>query len=215
MDNLGHHPFASPVIIPRRTSSSQANIGISKSRSNMRISSQSSSSPLPPPHSDLPSLPSSVTGHGRTVSISSRSSHVSRRPSLSPPLVTERSSSLDTSVQGQTGYQQQPVSGGSYPFHQSPGSSTPSRSKPSRTPSRHLLQTALDLAQKAVEMDKDNDVTGALAAYREAVTRLKSVMERVNEPLKDESKRKSTGRTEEEGRTLKGIVSIHQVILGT
>jgi len=56
-------------------------------------------------------------------------------------------------------------------------------------------------------MDKSNDVMGALVAYREAVDRLKHVMERVNEPLKDDPKRRrSTGRTEEEGRTLKGIV---------
>ena len=89
---------------------------------------------------------------------------------------------------------------------QAPG---PSRtSKPPRTPSRHLLQTALDLAQRAVEMDKRNDVTGALAAYREAVSRLKSVMERVGvEPTENGKPRKSTGRTEEEGRTLRGIVS--------
>lgn len=58
-------------------------------------------------------------------------------------------------------------------------------------------------------MDKNNDVLGALAAYREAVTRLKSVMERVGvEPSRYEKRRRSTtGRNEEEGRTLRGIVS--------
>lgn len=72
------------------------------------------------------------------------------------------------------------------------------------------MQTALDLAQQAVEMDKNNDVLGALKAYREAVSRLKSVMERVGvEPNKEDGKRRrsAVGRTEEEGRTLKGIVS--------
>jgi hypothetical protein len=70
-----------------------------------------------------------------------------------------------------------------------------------------LLQTALDLAQQAVEMDRNNDVLGALAAYREAVLRLKSVMERVGvEPTRDDG-RKKRGKAEEEGRTLRGIVS--------
>jgi hypothetical protein len=58
-------------------------------------------------------------------------------------------------------------------------------------------------------MDKRNDVTGALAAYREAVSRLKSVMARVGvEPTENGRPRKSTGRAEEEGRTLRGIVSV-------
>lgn len=85
-----------------------------------------------------------------------------------------------------------------------------SRPRGGRVPSRHLLQTALDLAQKAVEMDKNNDVIGALAAYREAVARLKNVMDRVGvEPSRDQSKRRrSTGKHEEEGRTLRGIVSL-------
>ncbi|WVQ75413.1 hypothetical protein IAR50_005034 [Cryptococcus sp. DSM 104548] len=78
--------------------------------------------------------------------------------------------------------------------------------KPPRTPSRLLLQTALDLAQKAVEMDRNNDVAGALAAYREAVARLKSVMERVGlEDDKKKEKEKKGMKAEEEGRTLKGI----------
>jgi hypothetical protein len=85
------------------------------------------------------------------------------------------------------------------------------KSKPPRTPSRHLLQSALDLAQRAVEMDKLNDVEGALAAYREAVERLKSVMERVGVESsrgEDGKRRRSTvGKSEEEGRTLRGIVS--------
>lgn len=79
-------------------------------------------------------------------------------------------------------------------------SSTRSR----RVPSRQLLQTALDLAQHAVELDQGNDVLGALEAYREAVTRLRAVMERVGV----EGRRSKAGKAEEEGRTLKGIVSL-------
>jgi hypothetical protein len=75
-----------------------------------------------------------------------------------------------------------------------------------RIPSRLLLQTALDLAQKAVEMDKGNDVAGALAAYREAVTKLRVVMERVGV---DPTDPKRAGKNEDEGRTLRGIVSCH------
>lgn len=77
-----------------------------------------------------------------------------------------------------------------------------------------MLQTALDLAQKAVEMDKNNDVAGALAAYREAVSRLKSVMERVGADKDDKKRRSGSGKTEEEGRTLRGIVSLSLFIFG-
>lgn len=78
-----------------------------------------------------------------------------------------------------------------------------------RTPSRHLLQSALELAQQAVEMDKHNNVEGSLAAYREAVTRLRSVMDRVGvDPTAAEGKRRTaSAKSEEEGRTLRGIVS--------
>ncbi|BEI99476.1 hypothetical protein CcaverHIS631_0405190 [Cutaneotrichosporon cavernicola] len=72
-----------------------------------------------------------------------------------------------------------------------------------RVPSRQLLQTALDLAQKAVEMDKNNDVAGALASYREAVSKLRVVMERVGVDPTSDGKR--GGKNEEEGRTLRGI----------
>ncbi len=104
----------------------------------------------------------------------------------------------------------------------------PARS--SRIPSRRLLQSALDLAQQAVELDRANDVGGALAMYRDAVARLRSVMERVgmelgpmpaglglpeqSEQEKEEiaharrRRRSNSGRSEEEGKTLKGIVSI-------
>jgi len=60
-------------------------------------------------------------------------------------------------------------------------------------------------------MDKNNDVVGALAAYREAVARLKNVMERVGvEASRDDPKRRrsTVGKSEEEGRTLRGIVSL-------
>ncbi|WVQ93287.1 hypothetical protein IAU59_000354 [Kwoniella sp. CBS 9459] len=94
----------------------------------------------------------------------------------------------------------------SNPIPQPHSHTTTTSTKPPRTPSRHLLQTALDLAQRAVEMDKNNDVVGALAAYREAVNRLKAVMERVGvEPSGDRRRRSGTGKSEEEGRTLRGI----------
>ena len=66
-------------------------------------------------------------------------------------------------------------------------------------------------------MDKNNDVFGALAAYREAVSRLKGVMERVGvEPTTQDGKKRRShlGRTEEEGRTLRGIVSSPEVYDG-
>lgn len=60
-------------------------------------------------------------------------------------------------------------------------------------------------------MDRNNDVLGALAAYREAVSRLRNVMERVGvEPNSDGKKRK--GKAEEEGRTLRGIVSDRDLV---
>lgn len=84
----------------------------------------------------------------------------------------------------------------------------PDAKRQPRTPSRHLLQSALDLAQRAVEMDRNNDVEGSLAAYREAVARLRSVMERVGvESSGDGKRRTASGKSEEEGRTLRGIVS--------
>ncbi|EIW67127.1 hypothetical protein TREMEDRAFT_64996 [Tremella mesenterica DSM 1558] len=77
-------------------------------------------------------------------------------------------------------------------------------SKSGRTPSRLLLQDALNLAQTAVELDKTNDVSGALAMYTEAVEKLKSVMARVGiDPGKED--RGKSGKSEEEGRTLRGI----------
>lgn len=79
--------------------------------------------------------------------------------------------------------------------------------KPPRTPSRRLLQSALDLAQKAVEMDKHNDVQGALAAYTQAVEMLQSVMERVGVEPPRAGRSRDSAKAEEEGRTLRGIVS--------
>jgi len=58
-------------------------------------------------------------------------------------------------------------------------------------------------------MDKGNDVDGALAAYHEAVDRLKLVMERVGtQPPRPGSLAESAAKAEQEGRTLRGIVSI-------
>lgn len=182
--------------------------------------------PHPPPDEGLPPLPTqsappnqpspSTPNHSRNASASS-SRHSNRfyasasppaSPNPSGPTISPRSSSLFTPAQVT------PAAGVSVldapiELRSSPG--TGSRSRAPRTPSRQLLQTALDLAQRAVEMDKNNDVLGALAAYREAVARLKKVMERVGvEPNLDETKRRrsTVGKADEEGRTLRGIVSL-------
>lgn len=99
-----------------------------------------------------------------------------------------------------------------------------------RIPSREILQAALDLAQKAVEYDGANDIPAASSMYRQAVSKLRSVMgrvglqlepispdlgipelsERENEDIAAAGKRRKAGttsRSEEEGKTLKGIVS--------
>lgn len=105
----------------------------------------------------------------------------------------------------------------------------PVSSRRSRVPSKDLLQSALDLAEKAVQCDKANDVVGALAMYRDAVGRLRCVMERVGielgplpaglglpEPTDAERediaqarrRREANGhRSGDEGKILKGIVS--------
>ncbi|KAJ9123403.1 hypothetical protein QFC22_001605 [Naganishia vaughanmartiniae] len=100
-----------------------------------------------------------------------------------------------------------------------------------RIPSREILQAALDLAQKAVEYDGANDIPAALSMYREAVSKLRNVMgrvgmqlepispdlgipelcERENDDISMAARRRKAGtpnRSEEEGKTLKGIVSI-------
>jgi hypothetical protein len=106
----------------------------------------------------------------------------------------------------------------------------PVSSRRSRVPSKDLLQSALDLAEKAVQCDKTNDVVGALAMYREAVGRLRCVMERVGielgpmpaglglpEPTETEKediaqarrRREANGhRSGDEGKILKGIVRL-------
>jgi hypothetical protein len=105
----------------------------------------------------------------------------------------------------------------------------PVSSRRTRVPSKDLLQSALDLAEKAVQCDKANDVVGALAMYRDAVGRLRCVMERVGielgplpvglglpEPTDAERediaqarrRREANGhRSGDEGKILKGIVS--------
>lgn len=58
-------------------------------------------------------------------------------------------------------------------------------------------------------MDRGNDVPGALAAYTQAVEMLQSVMERVGvePPRAGRSRDSAKAEAEEEGRTLRGIVS--------
>lgn len=105
----------------------------------------------------------------------------------------------------------------------------PTRRK-SRIPSRDILQSALDLAQRAVTADGENEIPSALAMYRDAMGKLRSVMGRVGielepldrglgvpEPGEEEMqeireaagrrRRGSGGRSGHEGQTLKGIVS--------
>jgi hypothetical protein len=142
-----------------------------------------------------------------------------------PQTISPRSSSLLDSVVS-------PIAPSMHAHNQSGSSSIRFPGEPaksSRIPSRRLLQSALDLAQRAVELDRANDVSGALMMYRDAVARLRSVMERVgmelgplppgtglpeqSEQEKQEiaqarrRRRSNTGRSEEEGKTLKGIVS--------
>ena len=169
---------------------------------------------LPPPTSALPALPTTSTAQSapmsrRANSVSSRSTS-SKRHSGSPPQPSPRSSSLFSPVQMSSNAVAGPSTASDVEVLAPSPSPSRSSSKAPRTPSRHLLQAALDLAQKAVEMDKSNDVVGALAAYREAVSRLRSVMERVGvEPTRADGKsvKNASGKSEEEGRTLRGIVS--------
>ena len=68
----------------------------------------------------------------------------------------------------------------------------------------------MDLAQTAVKMDRQNDVDGALQAYYDAVEKLKEVMERVGSgPPRAGDQAESAAKAEQEGRTLRGIVSCH------
>jgi hypothetical protein len=188
--------------------------------------------PAPPPTTSLPPIPTNQhsgqgQGHRRQPSIASSISSsgsrvrpisekqpfdpaISRSSSPAHPPISPRSSSLLSPSHAQI--RPNTSSAGHTP-------AAPSRhdrdrpSHPGRTPSRSLLQSALDLAQKAVEMDKGNDVDGALAAYHEAVDRLKLVMERVGtQPPRPDSQAEAAAKAEQEGRTLKGIVSLSCVM---
>lgn len=145
----------------------------------------------PPPSESLPPLP----GQPRNASGSLNANERAESPTPGYP-----AESLGSPLRA--AHPQQPTQIG-----ESSSTTTvrTSRTAKPRTPSRHLLQNALDLAQKAVEMDRDNDVIGALAAYREAVSKLRSVMERVSLEAGGVGNEKKMGKSEEEGRTLKGI----------
>ena len=219
------HPFANPAATSSRSGALNRATGrISAVNAFGRAGNQSSSMPppLPPPNQALPPIPSqspkiqqyspSSPVHTRNASSSSsrRSVHSSTSPPGSPgPTISPRTSSLFTPAQiaaaeASADALDPPITLRSH------SSQATSHSRAIRTPSRHLLQTALDLAQRAVEMDKNNDVLGSLAAYREAVARLRSVMERVGvEPNRDDTttRRQSTGKGRDEGRTLRGIVN--------
>lgn len=78
-----------------------------------------------------------------------------------------------------------------------------------RTPSRTLLQQALSLAQQAVLLDQESEFSQALEVYKTTVGLLEQVMVRVEagERRRRERGQSTVGGAEEEGRTLRGIVS--------
>jgi hypothetical protein len=196
------------------------------------IPSQSSSSPRtqsqgagPSNHRRQASIASSISSaHSGASSRLKRISHRSQSSTSHPPISPRTSSLLSPAQASSAGMSAASSSYGS-PSQESTASmssagNTPATrqggggddtithrpSKP-RTPSRRLLQTALDLAQKAVEMDRGNDVQGALDAYTQAVEMLQSVMERVGVEPPRSGKKRDAAKAEEEGRTLRGIVS--------
>nr|XP_031862325.1 uncharacterized protein CI109_002290 [Kwoniella shandongensis]KAA5529397.1 hypothetical protein CI109_002290 [Kwoniella shandongensis] len=226
------HPFASSRPRPSARLSSLSSLRKANLTSTSRPGSPAGPPPtsdLPPLPGQVngqnaagPSSNKRPSGHRRKSSRGDESIRTTSPPlSPTPPQVSPRSSSLFSSATppGYSGAGPStlpslgtPIALSSITQTSAPVPIQPAHvaghatsSRPSRTPSRHLLQTALDLAQKAVEMDKNNDVAGALAAYREAVSRLKSVMERVGVDKDDKKRRSGSGKTEEEGRTLRGI----------
>jgi hypothetical protein len=179
--------------------------------------------PAPPPTTSLPPTPQG--GHRRQTSIASstsstgsRNRHISSRSSNSGhPPISPRSSSLLSpayAIQARHASSMATASASTSTAGHTPAA--PSRLPPprpkansGRTPSRELLQGALDLAQTAVKMDRQNDVDGALQAYYDAVEKLKEVMERVGSgPPRAGDQAESAAKAEQEGRTLRGIVSL-------
>lgn len=190
----------------------------------------------PPPTTGLPPTPQGQAqgqgqGHRRQTSItSSISSAGSRKRQLSgrsnssghPPISPRSTSLLAPAYAIQARHASSMASTSTLTAGHTPAA--PSRQPPStpptqllpktrshhsgRTPSRELLQGALDLAQTAVERDRGNDVDGALQAYYDAVEKLKEVMERVGTgPPRQGDPVESAAKAEQEGRTLRGIVS--------
>ncbi|OWZ40124.1 hypothetical protein J010_03870 [Cryptococcus neoformans] len=188
------HPFASVTSTSRRLSQRPIPSARSSTINALHKSPMSNRPSLPagpPPSESLPPLP----GQPRNASGSLNANERAESPTPGYP-----AESLGSPLRA--AHPQQPTQIG-----ESSSTTTvrTSRTAKPRTPSRHLLQNALDLAQKAVEMDRDNDVIGALAAYREAVSKLRSVMERVGLEAGGVGNEKKMGKSEEEGRTLKGI----------
>ncbi|KIR70170.1 hypothetical protein I310_06159 [Cryptococcus deuterogattii CA1014] len=188
------HPFASVTPTSHRLSQQlvpSARSSTVKALRKSPISNRPSPPVRPPPSESLPPLPGQprITGGGIYVNERAESptpgypaeSLGSPPPVANPQPSTQIEESFSTTT------------------------ARTSRTAKPRIPSRHLLQDALDLAQKAVEMDRDNDVIGALAAYREAVSKLSSVMERIGLETGGLGSEKKKGKSEEEGRTLKGI----------
>ena len=211
------HPFASASgsstgSLPRRTYNSSRHSRLQSFNNNTPASPAplSSPPPRPPPTAELPPLPSSVTGHRRNKSSASR--QVSGAQSIASPNYASTSSASTSNAARQALSSPNGHLGTAGTATSTPSASsdrlspTPqNKAKSGRTPSRQLLQSALDLAKQAVEYDRSNNVEGALASYNEAVSRLRSVMSRVGVEPSSQDKRSSSGRAEQEGRTLKGI----------
>lgn len=146
------------------------------------------------------------------------------------PKFTQGTASLTEGLASSNSSRPYPEPRPSLTFDSPTSMKSPSRSR-NRIPSKEILQTALDLAQQAVERDGANDIPGAISLYRDAVEKLRTVMGRVGltlEPLSPElglpepnqqervdreaaaGRRTASGasRSAEEGKTLKGIVSL-------
>lgn len=201
-DYFGQAEFFSPMV-QEHNDGSQGKEEVKRTRSRERTPTQG--------HGPSPSRAGKTIANG-TSTPSSPGRPPSQLPTLPTSPVLQRPTSRSRSTTASS----------------SASLTSPNRHK-SRISSRDILQSALDLAQKAVAADGANDIPAALGMYRDAVAKLRSVMGRVGielEPLdgglevpepsegeKEEirlaagkRRRGSSGR-EQEGKTLLGIVS--------
>lgn len=214
-----HHPSAFSHATNARTSMSSAPSSSSHANSKWQSESMDLGRPIGAENGGQ-AMPSSGAGGSHQIydsiagpSRQRQASTLSQSSSTAPP-ISPRSTSLAHTDKLRNGpevpdYVSEQHASGSGSGNGSGMPDSNGSGKAPRIPSRQLLQSALDLAQKAVEMDQGNDVVGALAAYREAVSRLRAVMERVGG--ESDGKRRRSGKAEEEGRTLRGIVSLTRI----